>query len=125
MYMPEFYSYFRKKREVDVIQYKLDKHKQEFEMEVVILEKIKHKGISDGFPLIISTLSSELDNLAEIMVTNKGRNLFTEFNLIQSLRNPHDHIHIDSSLINQVGRDIVGYLEVFHSLGYVHANLKP
>lgn len=73
----------------------------------------------------MSVLQSELENLGEILVIQEGRNLFSEFDLVQTFRNPANHKPIDPKLIQQMGRDLIGQLEQLHSIGFVHACIKP
>lgn len=59
------------------------------------------------------------------MVIPRGNNLFAEFNIISTLRNRESHQKVELAVLNRIGRDILGHLEVLHGLGYVHANIKP
>lgn len=98
--MPEHYFYFTGSRRVEIIQFQLDKFRQEFKTENKVLETLKNKGVQGNFPKIVSVMQSELENLGEIMVIQEGRNLFSEFDLVQTFRNPASHKKIELKLIN-------------------------
>lgn len=124
-YMPDYFMQLTRSQKVEVIQFKLSHYRKEFNMEALVLESIKNKGIEEGFPIMVSTLESEIENLGEVMVIPKGTTLFAEFNLRESLRAPGNHRPVDIMILNQIGRDVIGHLEALHNLGFVHANIKP
>lgn len=125
-YMPDYYIHLTRNNRVEVIQFKLSHFKKEFNMEAKVLETIKNTGIEEGFPIIVSTLESEIENLGEVMIIPKGNTtLFAEFNLRQSLRVPGAHRPVELHILNHIARDIIGHLEALHGLGFVHANIKP
>lgn len=94
-------------------------------MEAVILQKIKDKGVEEGFPKILSQMKSETQRKAEIMVLPSGNNLVISLKLDFPIYGaPVVNVRAKAT-IYELARDVIGYFEILHNLGYVHGYIQP
>lgn len=80
-FVPEHMQYFSRNREAKLIQFKLRQEWDQYKNELVVLETIRDRGITDGFPTLVSSLENDLENIAEIMIIQQGICIFKHFRL--------------------------------------------
>lgn len=108
-----------------VKQYNFTFEKEGFKKDLKVLKRIKHLQLNNngGFPVILSCKCCQTHG--EILMTNVGENLYNLYNISRCFDNPKLHMGIhDLNLLTKIGIDLVSQLEVLHTLGFVHNDLK-
>ena len=98
----------------DQLVLKVFQQLHDFELEVSILSVLKAQK-SEGFPYLISAKCSE--TMGEILMTSLGPNL-------TQLQRACSDKAFSHGTVMKIGIQIIQRLELLHSLGYIHNDIK-